>query len=98
MNWLIGGLVLAVGVIGVETWLLLEKPIPPPPLREVVIVPPDPPAPTPLRPVIRRNTKRTSPAAKPETKQTQRPFTKPKGGIFSGADPRDPRIYHFSGE
>ena len=94
MKWLMGALVCAVGIIGVETYLLFEKPVPPPPLKAVIIVPPP-------QAVVTHATARPRPV-KPHpiqaARETQRPFEMPTGGIFSGADPQDPRIYHFSAE
>jgi hypothetical protein len=106
MKWLAIALVCAAGIIGVETYLLLEKPEPPPPppLRVIAIPPPAPPSPPPLRPiakrkVIRATAQRPGKAPRPDqltTGSQKRPFIMPTGGIFSGVDPQDPRIYHFA--
>ena len=95
MRWLVIALVLAAGIIGVETYVLLEKPLPPPPLKATIILPPAPPPALPHE-VMKRKATRTT--AKVIAKETQRPFAMPTGGIFSGADPQDPRIYHFNAE
>jgi len=93
MKWLAIALICAVGIIGVETYLLME-PLPPPlPLRTIVITPPAPPQPIMKRKVVAR---KSQPAR--VTTANPRPFVMPTGGIFSGADPQDPRIYHFNAE
>src|SRR5580700_6072755 len=111
MKWLVIALVVAAATIGVETYLLL-KPAPPvqtplpaaphvaavtPPVQGVPTVRPRPKA-------RRRPARATSqppadaPWLKGFTNGSQRPFVMPTGGIFSGADPQDPRIYHFAAQ
>ena len=99
MRWLAIALVCAVGIIGVETYLLLEPlpPLPPPPpVRTIMVTPTAPPRPKPVvkRKVVRRKPQPTHAI----TANPPRPFVMPTGGIFSGADPQDPRIYHFNAE
>lgn len=88
-------LVCAVAVIGVETYLLLEPLPPPPPLRAIAITPPVPPAPPPPKPVVKRRAAARKTLAHATTANL-RPFMMPTGGIFSGVDPQDPKIYHFN--
>jgi len=92
MKWLAIALVCSVGIIGVETYLLLEPlppPLPAPPVVRVIAIPP---------PVVKRKVVRRPQLAHATTGNPQRPFVMPTGGIFSGADPQDPRIYHFNAE
>ena len=103
MKWLAVALVCAVGIIGVETWLLMEPVPPPPPELRVIAIPP--PAPVRLRPVVKRKVVRAASHVTAEKAQrgqfaagSQRPFVMPTGDIFSGVDPQDPRIYHFAAE
>jgi len=102
MKWLAIALFCAAGIIGGETYLLLEPMPVPPPLRANTITPPA--FPIRVRPVAKRKVLRaTSQPAKTKrleqvTTGDQRPFIMPTGGIFSGVDPQDPRIYHFSAE
>jgi hypothetical protein len=96
MKWPAIALVCAAGIIGVETYLLLERvppPPPAPPVLSVISIPPPPPAPAVAKPQAVRRTQRAH-----ATTDSQRPFVMPTGGIFSGADPQDPRIYHFNAE
>jgi len=94
MKWLVIALVCAVAIIGVETYLLME-PLPPPPSAPRVIVIP-PPVLRP-QPVAKRKVARKSQPTRATT-ESHKPFVMPSGGIFSGADPQDPRIYHFNAE
>jgi hypothetical protein len=96
MKWLAIALICAVGIIGVETYLLMQPLPPPPPLRTIVITPPAPPQPKLV--AKRKVVARKSRPARVTTANPPRPFVMPTGGIFSGADPQDPRIYHFNAE
>jgi hypothetical protein len=98
MKWLVIALVCAVGIIGVETYLLME-PLPPPPMLRVIAIPPPAPPPPqpPPKPIAKRKVVRR-PQSAHATTGNQHPFVMPTGGIFSGADPQDPRIYHFNAE
>ncbi len=93
MKWLAIALVCAVAIIGVETYLLLE-PVPPPPPAppgvRMIAIPASPP-----QPIVKRKVVRKTQSARVTT-NSPRPFVMPTGGIFSGVDPVDPRIYHFS--
>ena len=90
MKWLTIALLCAVGIIGVETYLLLEPPPPPaPPVVRVIAIPP--PVRPPPKVAAKRHVVRSAKAP-----LDQLPFAMPTGGIFSGADPQDPRIYHFA--
>jgi hypothetical protein len=95
MKWLSIALICAVGIIGVETYLLLQ-PLPPqppaPPVVRMIAIPPSP------RPVAKRKVVARKPQIAHVTTDSRRPFVMPTGGIFSGADPQDPRIYHFNAE
>jgi len=110
MKRLVIALVLAAGIIGVETYLLL-KPLPPfpspiatapavvatvPPPRAVPAVQPKPK--THRKPARATPQAADSPRLRELTKGSNQPFVMPTGGIFSGMDPQDPRIYHFNVE
>jgi hypothetical protein len=92
MKWLAIALVCAVGIIGIETYLLMQ-PLPPPPALRVIAIPP--PAPPPAPPIAKPKAVRRTQRAHATT-GNQHPFVMPTGGIFSGSDPQDPRIYHFN--
>jgi hypothetical protein len=93
MKWLAIALICAVGIIGVETYLLMRPLPPPPPLSAIVITPP-----APAQPIMKRKALRRPQSTHAITANPPRPFVMPTGGIFSGADPQDPRIYHFNAE
>jgi len=97
MRWMAIGLICAAGIIGVETFLLMEPVPPPPPAPAVqrVIANPPPPAPLVVKPKAVRKTQRAHATTGDRRPQ---PIAMPTGGIFSGADPQDPRIYHFKAE
>ena len=99
MRWMAIALICAAGIIGVETFLLMvpvpavPPPPPAPPIQRVIANPPTP-APLVVKPKALRKTQR----AHATTGSQEHPFVMPGGGIFSGVDPQDPRIYHFNAE